>query len=339
MTTRLSFSVCQQEHDDGGGGGDDGDDGDEDEDDGAADIWVRAIESPVKNVHPQKVRHHSDSAIKVAAAPSPLVEKRGSLPADGATVPPADKKGSPPANDSTRRSSFRTPAGSRCSSPAVQLVANSKPQAASDGGCKKMSAAEALGVVAKPCPRVLPSSAVLDAACRRQSMGNLAESRFGTLFSSSVRSSWAPPSGVQTDVESTQSEPSFDYRRKKFTKRCSSADGRNPVHHHHHHHHYHTLSSTRGTAARDPDFGAKRAFIKEKLQAASAKLQNAVCVVPPAPPPARSAYQQQNGVGAADCGRPPRSSPSRAVCRRRVSWPHWSTTAAPPPVTRLSGGG
>lgn len=288
----------------------DDDDDDDGEDDGAADIWVRTIESPVKNVHPQKVRHHSDSAIKaVTATSSPPTEKRGSLPGDVAVD---EKSSSPPAKDSSR-SSFRLSAGSRCSSPAL-LAVNSqqnKQQSSSDG--RKISAAEALGVVAKPCPRILPSSATLDAACRRQSLGNLAESRFGTLLSSSVRSSWAPPSGVQTDVESTQSEPSFDYRRKKFTKRCSSADGRNPVHHHHHHHHYHTMQSgSRAAAARDPDFGAKRAFIQEKLQAAGTKLQNAGIVpsgLPPTPPPpAISAYHMQLHNGGVDCGRPPRSS-------------------------------
>ncbi|XP_026810872.1 uncharacterized protein LOC113552274 [Rhopalosiphum maidis] len=289
---------------------DDNADDDDGEDDGAADIWVRTIESPVKNVHPQKVRHHSDSAIKaVTATSSPPTEKRGSLPGDVAVD---EKSSSPPAKDSSR-SSFRLSAGSRCSSPAL-LAVNSqqnKQQSSSDG--RKISAAEALGVVAKPCPRILPSSATLDAACRRQSLGNLAESRFGTLLSSSVRSSWAPPSGVQTDVESTQSEPSFDYRRKKFTKRCSSADGRNPVHHHHHHHHYHTMQSgSRAAAARDPDFGAKRAFIQEKLQAVGTKLQNAGIVpsgLPPTPPPpAISAYHMQLHNGGVDCGRPPRSS-------------------------------
>ncbi|CAH1715707.1 unnamed protein product [Aphis gossypii] len=295
---------------------DDDEDDDDEDDDGAADIWVRTIESPVKNVHPQKVRHHSDSAIKavIAAASSPPTEKRGSLPVDVAVD---EKSSSPPAKDSGR-SSFRLSAGSRCSSPAL-LAVNSqqnKQQQSSSSDGRKISAAEALGVVAKPCPRILPSSATLDAACRRQSLGNLAESRFGTLLSSSVRSSWAPPSGVQTDVESTQSEPSFDYRRKKFTKRCSSADGRNPVHHHHHHHHYHTMQSgSRAAAARDPDFGAKRAFIQEKLQAAGTKLQNSGIVpsgLPPTPPPpAVSAYHMQqmhNGGMVADCGRPPRSS-------------------------------
>ncbi|XP_015365904.1 PREDICTED: splicing factor, arginine/serine-rich 19-like [Diuraphis noxia] len=295
---------------------DDNDNEDDDgEDDGAADIWVRTIESPVKNIHPQKVRHHSDSAIKaVTVSSSPPAEKRGSLPSDVAVQ---DKRSSPPPAKDSARSSFRSSSGSRCSSPAL-LAVNSQQnkQCSSDG--RKISAAEALGVVAKPCPRILPSSAAttLDAACRRQSLGNLTESRFGTLLSSSVRSSWAPPSGVQTDVESTQSEPSFDYRRKKFTKRCSSADGRNPVHHHHHHHHYHTMQSGgRAAAARDPDFGAKRAFIQEKLQAAGTKqLQNFGIVpsgLPPTPPPPVSVYHMQlhnGGLGGVDCGRPPRSS-------------------------------
>lgn len=308
--------------------------GDEDgEDDGAADIWVRTIESPVKNVHPQKVRHHSDSAIKVAmnkSPPPPLIEKRGSLPSDAAVttavVTVQEKKSSPPLQtkrDPTRFS-LRPAASDRCSSPAPTTVNCSQQQqnkssSSSEGGGagRKISAAEALGVVAKPCPRILPSSASLDAACRRQSLGNLTESRFGTLLSSSIRSSWAPPSGVQTDVESTQSEPSSDYRRKKFTKRCSSADGRNPVHHHHHHHHYHTMSSSgrMAAAARDPDFGAKRAFIQEKLQAASVKLQNSGIVpsgLPPTPP-APLAYQLQlqnggAGGGGGDCSRPSRSS-------------------------------
>lgn len=299
--------------------------GDDDEDDGAADIWVRTIESPVKN--PQKIRHHSDSAIKAATAKSasPLAEKRGSLPADAAVA--VDRKSSPPLSviDSTR-SSFRSSAGSRCSSPALIAVNNHQLNKSSsvEGGSsgRKISAAEALGVVAKPCPRILPSSMSLDVACRRQSLSNLSESRFGTLLSSSIRSSWAPPSGVQTDVESTQSEPSFDYRRKKFTKRCSSADGRNPVHHHHHHHHYHTLSSTKVTAARDPDFGAKRAFIQEKLQAVSTKLQNAGIVpsgLPPTPPPPVG-YQQLNGSGA-NCGRPPRSSPCNCGQHQATSRP------------------
>lgn len=339
-TSTLAESTDDDEN--GVGGGDDDDD-----DDGAADIWVRTIESPVKNLHSQKVRHHSDSAIKAvtAVSSSPLAEKRGSLPADTAVA--VDKKSSPPLSvkDSTYRSSFRSSAGSRCSSPA--LVNNQQNKSSSDsgngggGGGRKISAAEALGVVAKPCPRILPSSASLDAACRRQSLGNLTESRFGTLLSSSVRSSWAPPSGVQTDVESTQSEPSFDYRRKKFTKRCSSADGRNPVHHHHHHHHYHTLSSTRVTAARDPDFGAKRAFIQEKLQAASTKLQNAGIVpsgLPPTPPPPL-AYQQQNGSGT-DCGRPPRSSSCNCGQHQATSRPMFinkRTVSAedllPPPAT------
>jgi hypothetical protein len=293
-------------------------------------------------MHPQKVRHHSDSAIKAASAvsSSPLAEKRGSLPADAMAA--AEKKSSPPLSvkDSTYRSSFRSSAGNRCSSPG--LVNNQQNKSSSDTGAgRKITAAEALGVVAKPCPRILPSSASLDAACRRQSLGNLAESRFGAMLSSSVRSSWAPPSGVQTDVESTQSEPSFDYRRKKFTKRCSSADGRNPVHHHHHHHHCHTLSSTRVTAARDPDFGAKRAFIQEKLQAASTKLQNAgivPCGLPPTPPPPL-AYQQQNG-GGADCGRPPRSSSCNCGQHQATSRPMFvnkRTVSAedllPPPAT------
>lgn len=305
--------------------------GEEDgEDDGAADIWVRTIESPVKNTHPHKVRHHSDSAIKVAMnkSPPPLIEKRGSLPSDAAVttaVTVQEKKSSPPLQtkrDPTRFS-LRPAASDRCSSPATTAVNSSQQQqqqnkslSLSEGGGagRKISAAEALGVVAKPCPRILPSSASLDAACRRQSLGNLTESRFGTLLSSSIRSSWAPPSGVQTDVESTQSEPSSDYRRKKFTKRCSSADGRNPVHHHHHHHHYHTMSSSgrMAAAARDPDFGAKRAFIQEKLQAASVKLQNSGIVpsgLPPTPPPPLAyQLQLQNGGGGGDCSRPSRSS-------------------------------
>lgn len=304
-TSTLAESTDDDEN--GGGCGEVNADED-DEDDGAADIWVRTIESPVKN--PQKVRHHSDSALKAATVSSwSLVEKRGSLPVDAAVAVDNNinnKKSSPPlANKESTRSSFRSTAGSRCSSPAL-LAQNT------DG--RRITAAEALGVVAKPCPRILPSSASLDVACRRQSLSNLTtESRFSTLLSSSVRSSWAPPSGVQTDVESTQSEPSFDYRRKKFTKRCSSADGRNPVHHHHHHHHYHTMSGTRVTAARDPDFGAKRAFIQEKLQAASAKMRVSGMVtptgLPPTPPPPIAAYQQHNGSGSAgDCGRPPRSS-------------------------------
>ncbi|XP_022165908.1 flocculation protein FLO11-like [Myzus persicae] len=306
-TSTLAESTDDDDNDD------DDDDDDDGEDDGAADIWVRTIESPVKNVHPQKVRHHSDSAIKaVSVTSSPPAEKRGSLPADVAVQ---DKKSSPPPAKDSARSSFRSSAGSRCSSPAL-LAVNSQQNKQSSSDGRKISAAEALGVVAKPCPRILPSAAAtLDAACRRQSLGNLTESRFGTLLSSSVRSSWAPPSGVQTDVESTQSEPSFDYRRKKFTKRCSSADGRNPVHHHHHHHHYHTMQSGgRAAAARDPDFGAKRAFIQEKLQAAGTKqLQNAGIVpsgLPPTPPPP-SAYHMQlhnGGLGGVDCGRPPRSS-------------------------------
>lgn len=300
-------STLAESTDDENGGGGSGSGGvvdDDEEDDGAADIWVRSIESPVKN--PQKVRHHSDSAIKAATgqAPSPLAEKRGSLPATAVDTCTNDKKGSPPMlskSDTTTRLSFRSAAGSRCSSPA--LLTNNKPD-----GSRKISAAEALGVVAKPCPRILPSSASLDAACRRQSLGNLTESRFGTMLPSSIRSSWAPPSGVQTDVESTQSEPSFDYRRKKFTKRCSSADGRNPVHHHHHHHHYHTLQSgARASAARDPDFGAKRAFIQEKLQQAVVGGKLPVGLPPTPPPPVLLPHhhQQMNG---GDCGKPPRSS-------------------------------
>lgn len=332
----------------------DGDD--DDDDDGAADIWVRTIDSPVKNVHPQKVRHHSDSAIKAVTgaltSPSTVAEKRGSLPVDTvvAAATAADKKNSPPLSTKadSARSSFRSSAGSRCSSPALlALTGNqqSSNKSSSDvgGGSRKISAAEALGVVAKPCPRILPSSSSLDAACRRQSLGNLTESRFGTLLSSTARSSWAPPSGVQTDVESTQSEPSFDYRRKKLTKRCSSADGRNPVHHHHHHHHYHTLqSNARASAARDPDFGAKRAFIQEKLQAASTKLQNSGIVLsglPPTPPP-QFGYQHQNG-GGADCGgRPPRSSSCNCGQHQATSRPMFFTkrTASaeellPPPAT------
>ncbi|VVC30177.1 Ras guanine-nucleotide exchange factor, conserved site,Ras-like guanine nucleotide exchange [Cinara cedri] len=305
-TSTLAEST---DDDETGGGCGEEDVEDDDEDDGAADIWVRTIESPVKN--PQKVRHHSDSALKAATATVsswPSVEKRGSLPADAAVAVDNNnsnnKKSSPPTvNKESTRSSFRSANGSRCTSPALLSQNN-------DG--RRITAAEALGVVAKPCPRILPSSASLDVACRRQSLSNLTtDSRFSTLLSSSVRSSWAPPSGVQTDVESTQSEPSFDYRRKKFTKRCSSADGRNPVHHHHHHHHYHTMSGTRVTAARDPDFGAKRAFIQEKLQAASAKMRVVGMVTPtglPPTPPPPIAYQQHNGGGADDCGRPPRAS-------------------------------
>lgn len=318
----------------------------DDDDDGAADIWVRAIESPVKN--PQKVRHYSDSALKATTATVlswPSVEKRGSLPAD-AVVPVVDnnsgnnkKSSPPPANKESTRSSFRSATGSRCSSPGILAQNN-------DG--RRITAAEALGVVAKPCPRILPSSASLDVACRRQSLSNLTtDSRFSTLLSSSVRSSWAPPSGVQTDVESTQSEPSFDYRRKKFTKRCSSADGRNPVHHHHHHHHYHTMSGTRVTAARDPDFGAKRAFIQEKLQAASAKMRVVGMVaptgLPPTPPPS-IAYQHNNSGGAGDCSRPPRSSSCNCGQHQATSRPMFvnkRTVSAeellPPPPPSVTG--
>jgi hypothetical protein len=71
-------------------------------------------------------------------------------------------------------------------------------------------------------------------------------------------------------------------------------------------------SGSRAAAARDPDFGAKRAFIQEKLQAAGTKLQNAGIVpsgLPPTPPPpAISAYHMQLHNGGVDCGRPPRSS-------------------------------
>ncbi|XP_050534858.1 uncharacterized protein LOC126901942 [Daktulosphaira vitifoliae] len=278
----------------------------EEEDDGAADIWVRTIDSPIKNVqHPQKVRHSSDSAIKaLPRGPSPLVEKRGSLPSDSikeSTV--LDKKSSPPLpTKDLVKSSFRSSNG-RCSSPALLALTNQQ-------SSKKMSAAEALGVVAKPCPRIIPS--VFDVN-RRQSLGNLSEPKFSSTIS--TRSSWGQPSGVQTDVESTQSEPTFDFRRKKLTKRCSSADGRNPVHFHHHHHHYHTLSS-RVTAERDPNFGAKRAFIQEKLSAAQSNI-----LTLPRPP---LAIQNGNDCkpsnrSSCNCGQHQATSKPMAMNKRTVS--------------------
>ncbi|XP_050437199.1 uncharacterized protein LOC126843616 isoform X1 [Adelges cooleyi] len=279
------------------------------EDDGAADIWIRTIDSPVKNVqNPQKVRHHSDSAIKtLPRGPSPLVEKRGSLPSDPAKEGNAvtENKSSPllPTKDQVR-SSFRS--SSRCSSPALLALTSQQQQP-----LKRISAAEALGVIAKPCPRIIPSA--MD-ACRRQSLGNLSESKFGGTMAS--RASWAQPSGVQTDVESTQSEPSFDYRRKKFTKRCSSADGRNPVHHHHHHHHYHTLSS-RVTAARDPDFGAKRAFIQEKL---SGGQPNTSCTLPRPPLATQNGGDCRSaGRSSCNCGQHQATSRPILMSKRTVS--------------------
>ncbi|KAL1459961.1 hypothetical protein WDU94_011906 [Cyamophila willieti] len=201
----------------------------EDEEGATADIWVRTIESPVKRKPPPGVTETS-TKVNVKDTSEVLIvtdEVSNNDPDDANSLSQLipdethdesqDSKSLAPRYTGTESlpcSRAGSRVTSRSSSPAFFGTEN-KPK-------ERMSAAEALGVVPKlPGPRLSQFAKSSAEIFRRQSLGNLADSKLGGAYG---RSSWAP-SAVLTDVEGSSTCDTYDYRRKKFSKRCASVEG------------------------------------------------------------------------------------------------------------------
>nr|XP_018914004.1 PREDICTED: uncharacterized protein LOC109041943 isoform X1 [Bemisia tabaci] len=218
-------------------------DSDDDADKSAtADIWVRTIESPVR-------KSVKDLALAIESVETKTIEEKLDVEKKKSKHKKEDDD-QPDFNDkpygvtqSQSSNQLSLPPNQRqnqrlvgceslpCSRPGSRTASRSSSPAffvndktARD---KKISAAEALGVVAKPCPRIIPSSNTAFAKAnfefRRQSLGNLSDSKFGR-----ISSGWSShvPSSASTDVESSYGSDVFDNRRKRLSKRCSSVDSR-----------------------------------------------------------------------------------------------------------------
>lgn len=202
----------------------------EDEEGATADIWVRTIESPVKRKPPLGItettsntsnKENTASGISIVtdnvSTSTGNNDKPSQLLSAGTEEESKDTKSLAPRYTGTESLPCSRPGSrvaSRSSSPAFFGTEN-KPK-------ERMSAAEALGVVPKlPGPRLTQFAKSSAEIFRRQSLGNLADSKLGGAYG---RSSWAP-SAVLTDVEGSSTCDSNDYRRKKFSKRCASVEG------------------------------------------------------------------------------------------------------------------
>lgn len=202
----------------------------EDEDGAQADIWARSIESPVKRKPPpgvvettpssnNKEKDTSEVLIVTDEVPNSTDDSNSlsQLSSKDAKEESPDSKSLAPRYTGTESLPCSRPGSrvaSRSSSPAFFGTEN-KPK-------ERMSAAEALGVVPKlPGPRLSQFAKSSAEIFRRQSLGNLADSKLGGAYG---RSSWAP-SAVLTDVEGSSTCDTYDYRRKKFSKRCASVEG------------------------------------------------------------------------------------------------------------------
>ncbi|KAG8301698.1 hypothetical protein J6590_046825 [Homalodisca vitripennis] len=114
-------------------------------------------------------------------------------------------------------------ATSRSSSPASFV---SEKQSSSKPG--RISAAEALGVIAKPCPRPPTSKrSKQPQEYRRQSLGNLSDSKLSIGYDRSNCSISCTIRGLWNSVGETEvaSETGREYRRHERAQRGSSADG------------------------------------------------------------------------------------------------------------------
>lgn len=201
----------------------------EDEEGATADIWVRTIESPVKRKPPPGITEtnsESSEKEKVNNTTSKI-----SIVTDEALTSTEDSN-SPSQLKSEEDSKGTTCLAPRytgteslpCSRPGSRVASRSSSPAffgTENKPKERMSAAEALGVVPKlPGPRLSQFAKSSAEIFRRQSLGNLADSKLGGPY---ARSSWAP-SAVLTDVEGSTCD-TYDYRRKKFSKRCASVEG------------------------------------------------------------------------------------------------------------------
>lgn len=168
-----------------------------------ADIWVRAIESPVKKPENLHIRSNSTSDDRDERVPVPnrasidnsqlrtppkldkpqiIVEnKEPELPPEPHNLPPVDKRLNKLGTESLPCSRPSSRAASRSSSPAAFVSVSEKEK-------KRISAAEALGVVAKPCPRPPPGKKKTQLEFRRQSLGNLTDTKLSMGCSTSCPS-------------------------------------------------------------------------------------------------------------------------------------------------------
>ncbi|RZF40588.1 hypothetical protein LSTR_LSTR007471 [Laodelphax striatellus] len=181
-----------------------------------ADIWVRAIDSPVKKVPTPKIVEVSNNSSRHSSVgdESDTTEKSSSK-SEQPKVKPVQKQTLAPAGTESlpcSRPSSRTT--SRSSSPASFASSNKS----------KISAAEALGVVAKPCPR--PAKKQIQAEFRRQSLGNLSDSKLSVGYdrtcsiSCSVRGLW---DSLGSSSDSSYQEASA---HRRIRQRGTSVDSR-----------------------------------------------------------------------------------------------------------------
>lgn len=189
----------------------------EEEGGATADIWVRAIDSPVKK--PDKAFRSYSNAEEVTEKPP--AAHRASIDNSQLKIPPkldkpeiiVEKDG-----EEDRKCKLGTES-LPCSRPGSRATSrSSSPANFGDKDKKKISAAEALGVVAKPCPRPPPGKRIKNQLeFRRQSLGNLSDSKLSM--------------GCSTSCPSHQLWSSFgecqetDYKRHERS-RGQSADSR-----------------------------------------------------------------------------------------------------------------
>lgn len=255
------------------------------EDGATADIWVRAIDSPVKR-RPVVEEHSSNPSSRHASTsgddaddrelktvktePQPKTKHRAVL--DKSYIKCLKDKNDTPVLASPKVEDVQTPTSSvdvsETNAQAPQLTSNSSPSAQSDSSkhipCRvseslpcsrpssratsrssspasfvnekpsssksgRISAAEALGVVAKPCPRPPPSKrSKQPQEYRRQSLGNLSDSKLSVGYdrssncgiSCTIRGLWNSVGETEVVSESVK-----EYRRHDRAQRGSSADG------------------------------------------------------------------------------------------------------------------
>ncbi|KAL1122077.1 hypothetical protein AAG570_003483 [Ranatra chinensis] len=176
---------------------DDREESSDSEEGATADIWVRAIDSPVKKP-PGQVRNPSVETEQQKPDPKPhiVIENKDGGKVGSESLP-------------CSRPSSRT--ASRSSSPALFCEKGGEKQS---GSKQRISAAEALGVVAKPCPRPPPGNRMKNALeFRRQSLSNLSDSKLSVGSSATSQQLWSSFGECQ------------EYRRHERT-RGQSADSR-----------------------------------------------------------------------------------------------------------------
>lgn len=259
------------------------------EDGATADIWVRAIDSPIRKRPAVAEEHSSNPPSRHASTSGDDADEKGLKTAKTESQPKAkhravldksyikclkENNDIPVLAPSPKVEDVQTPTPvsvdiSESNAQAEQLTSNSSPSAQSDSSkhppCRvseslpcsrpssratsrssspasfvsekqsssksgRISAAEALGVVAKPCPRPPPSKrSKQPQEYRRQSLGNLSDSKLSVGYdrnsnncgiSCTIRGLWN--SVGETEVVS---ESAKEYRRHDRAHRGSSADG------------------------------------------------------------------------------------------------------------------